>query len=73
MGFTGRACIHPAQVAPVNAVYTPDAEAISHARRILAAFDAAAGGPAILDGKLIELPVARQARRILDRAQGGAE
>lgn len=73
MGFTGRTCIHPAQVAPVNAVYTPDAEAISHARRILAAFDAAAGGPAILDGKLIELPVARQARRILDRAQGGAE
>lgn len=73
MGFTGRACIHPAQVAPVNAVYSPDAAAISHARRILAAFDAAAGGPAILDGKLIELPVARQARRILDRAQGGAE
>lgn len=73
MGFTGRACIHPAQVAPVNAVYSPDAEAISYARRILAAFDAAAGGPAILDGKLIELPVARQARRILDRAQGGAE
>ena len=73
MGFTGRACIHPAQVAPVNGVYTPDAETVAQARRILAAFEAAAGGPALLDGKLIELPVARQARRILDRAQGGAE
>ncbi len=72
LGFTGRACIHPAQIAPVNAVYTPDAQAVTQARRIIAAFEAAAGGPALLDGNLIELPVARQARRILDRAQGGA-
>lgn len=70
LGFTGRACIHPAQIEPVNAVYTPSAEAIAEAERVIAAFDAAAGGPALLDGKLIELPVARQARRILDRAQG---
>ena len=34
------------------------------------AFEAAAGGPALVDGKLIELPVARAARRILERAKG---
>ncbi|MDP3300323.1 MAG: CoA ester lyase [Phenylobacterium sp.] len=70
LGFTGRACIHPDQVAPVNAAYTPSAEDLDRARAVIAAFDAAEGGPALLDGKLIELPVARAARRIVDRARG---
>ena len=70
LGFTGRACIHPSQVEPVNAAYTPSAEELAKAQTVVAAFDAAAGGPALLDGKLIELPVARAARRILERARG---
>lgn len=70
LGFTGRACIHPDQVAAVNAVYTPSAEEVAKAQAVVEAFDAAAGGPALLDGRLIELPVARAARRILERARG---
>ena len=70
LGFTGRACIHPSQVGPVNAAYTPSAEELAKAQAVVTAFDAAAGGPALLDGKLIELPVARAARRILERARG---
>lgn len=68
LGFTGRACIHPAQVAPVNSVFTPTAEEIADARRVLAAFDEAEGNAAQLNGKLIEQPVALAARRVLARA-----
>ena len=66
MGFTGRACIHPSQVAPVAAVFTPTTAELDRARRICAAFDAAGGSAALLDGKLIELPVVRSARRLLE-------
>lgn len=68
MGFTGRACIHPRQIPIVNEVFTPSADEIAHARRVLAAFEAAGGGAALLDGKLIELPVVRAARRALAAA-----
>jgi len=69
LGFTGRACIHPAQVAPANAAYTPSDEEIARARRVLEAFDAAGGAAAQLDGRLIEQPVALAARRVLARAR----
>lgn len=68
LGFTGRACIHPSQVAVVNDVYTPTEAEITRARRVVDAFAAASGGVALLDGKLIELPVVRAARRVLDAA-----
>jgi citrate lyase subunit beta/citryl-CoA lyase/(S)-citramalyl-CoA lyase len=71
LGFTGRACIHPDQVGPVNAVYTPAEAEVAHARQVIAAFEAAAGGPVLMDGKLIELPVVRTAQRVLERAKGG--
>lgn len=66
MGFAGRACIHPAQVAPINEIFTPSADDISKAEKITAAYEQAAGGVALLDGKLIENPVLRAAQRILD-------
>lgn len=65
MGFTGRACIHPAQIAIVNEVFTPTADEISKAEKIRAAYEAAGGGVALLDGKLIEAPVLRSADRAL--------
>ncbi len=68
LGFTGRACIHPGQVGAVNAAYTPTLAEADRARRIITAFETAAGDAALLDGKLIELPVVRAARRILERA-----
>jgi citrate lyase subunit beta/citryl-CoA lyase/(S)-citramalyl-CoA lyase len=66
MGFTGRACIHPSQIAPVHAVFTPTEAEIARARRVLDAFQAADGGAALLDGKLIEKPLIRAARRTLE-------
>jgi citrate lyase beta subunit len=66
MGFTGRACIHPSQIAPVHAVFTPTEAEIARARRVLDAFEAAGGGAALLDGKLIEKPLIRAAMRTLE-------
>jgi len=70
LGFTGRACIHPAQIGAVNAAFTSSQAEIDAALRILEAFDAAGEGVAQLDGKLLEKPVALAARRVLARANG---
>jgi citrate lyase beta subunit len=67
LGFTGRACIHPDQVAPINAAYIPTPAEVAQAQRVLTAFDAGDARAAQLDGKLIELPVALAARRVLER------
>lgn len=71
MGFSGRACIHPAQVAAINAAFTPDAEEISKAEKIAAAYDAAGGGVALVDGALVEEPVRRRAERVLKQRRDG--
>lgn len=68
LGFSGRACIHPSQVATVNQVFSPTEAEITQARRVLEAFEVAGGAAALLDGKLIEAPVIRSAQRVLARA-----
>ncbi|MCG8563149.1 MAG: CoA ester lyase [Hyphomicrobiales bacterium] len=73
LGFSGKGAIHPKQIAALNRVFTPDAAAIDHARRIIAAFEAADTGLVVIDGKLIEKPVLRDMHRILaiaDRISG---
>lgn len=68
LGYTGKACIHPAQVEVVQAVFTPTQAALDQARRVVAAFAAAeqAGSAAVmLDGAMIDVPVVLQARRLL--------
>lgn len=68
-GFTGKAAIHPANVTAVNAAFTPDAETVAEAQRIVVAYEAAPSGLVELDGKLIEAPVVRGMRRVLARAR----
>lgn len=65
LGFTGKLAIHPAQVPTIHSVFKPGAAEIERARRIVAALEAADGGAAQLDGKMIDLPVALSARRTL--------
>ena len=72
MGFQGKLCIHPAQIAPVHAVFTPDAQAIDWARKVEAAFTKAeAEGSASIqvDGAFVDYPIVEQARATLARAQ----
>ena len=64
LGFTGKAAIHPRQVAPINAAFRPGAGEVARARAAIAAAEAADGGLAVVDGKLVEPPVLRAARRI---------
>jgi citrate lyase subunit beta/citryl-CoA lyase len=67
-GFTGMMAIHPVQVATINAAFTPTAEQLDHARRVVAAFaDAPGAGALQLDGRMIDAPHLAQARRVLAR------
>lgn len=68
-GFQGRMCVHPDQIAAVNAAYLPSAEEIAAAERIVSAFrDAEARGAAAIqvDGQMIDYPVAHRAQALLD-------
>ena len=68
-GFTGMMAIHPAQVATINAAFSPTAEALAEARRIVAAFAAHPGAGALqLDGRMIDAPHLKQANAVLARA-----
>jgi len=69
-GFTGKLAIHPAQVAVINAAFTPSADDISHAEAIVAAFEAQPGaGVLSVGGKMVDRPHLIQAQRILERAR----
>jgi citrate lyase subunit beta / citryl-CoA lyase len=68
-GFQGRLCVHPDQIAPVNAAYLPSEQEVARAERIVAAFeDAEARGQAAVqvDGQMVDYPVAFRARALLE-------
>jgi citrate lyase subunit beta/citryl-CoA lyase len=67
-GFAGTACIHPRQVPIVRAAFRPSPEAVEWADRVLAAAEGAAGVFA-LDGRMVDEPLLRQARRVRDSAR----
>lgn len=65
-GFGGRQAIHPDQVAVINAVFTPSANDVAQARRLLELAQAAQGGVCVDDaGRMVDEAVLRSARRIL--------
>jgi citrate lyase subunit beta/citryl-CoA lyase len=63
-GFTGMLAIHPDQVAPINAAFTPSDADIEHAKKVAAAF-ATGAGVASLDGKMLDQPHLKQAQHVL--------
>ena len=65
LGFAGKGSVHPKQIATLNEVFTPSADKIARARRIIAEFEAADTGLVVIDGKLIEKPVLRDMYRIV--------
>ena len=65
LGFSGKGSIHPKQIPILNGVFTPDEERVSHAKRIIKAFEEADTGLVVIDGKLIEKPVLREMHRVL--------
>jgi citrate lyase subunit beta / citryl-CoA lyase len=70
-GFTGMMAIHPDQVPPINAAFTPSEAELAHARAVVAAFERnPEAGALALDGRMIDRPHLVQAQRILALAQG---
>jgi citrate lyase subunit beta/citryl-CoA lyase len=69
-GFMGAGCIHPGQVPIVNREYSPSADEVAYARRIVeenAQHEAAGRASWSLDGKMIDVPVVVRAQRLLAR------
>jgi citrate lyase subunit beta/citryl-CoA lyase len=68
-GFVGKLAIHPDQVETINRAFTPDAAEVAHAERVVAAFAAhPESGVVAIDGKMIDMPHLKQARRLLAAA-----
>jgi citrate lyase beta subunit len=69
LGYTCKLAIHPAQIAPINAVFTPDPKELASAQRIVAAFEQARGGACQVDGRMIDVPVVKAAQRTVALAE----
>ena len=72
LGFDGKTCIHPAQVAAVNRVFSPTAEEVQRARKVVETLETAARegrGVATVDGEMVEALHGREAQRTLERAR----
>ncbi len=72
LGYTGKAAIHPEQIGPINAAFSPSTEEIAYAREVIAALDeAVAEGTGVLNyhGVFLEEPVIARARRTLANAE----
>jgi citrate lyase subunit beta/citryl-CoA lyase len=71
IGFGGKLCIHPRQIALVNQCFRPTADEIAWARRVVDAAGAAAGGAVQVDGKMVDRPVLVKAQAILLESRRG--
>jgi (S)-citramalyl-CoA lyase len=63
-GFSGKSAVHPAQIAPINAVWTPSSAQVAKARRVIAVANRGVG---TVDGQMVDEAMARRARNVLSR------
>ncbi|WP_336269938.1 HpcH/HpaI aldolase/citrate lyase family protein [Vreelandella arctica] len=68
MGFSGMLCIHPNQVSPVQSGFSPSAEQVQWAQKVMVAAEYGEGAFKV-DGQMVDAPVIAMAKTILDRAQ----
>jgi citrate lyase beta subunit len=76
LGYTGKLAIHPRQIDPITAVFTPSDEAVAQAKRLVNAHNEhQAGGTGVfaLDGKMVDMPMVRAAERVLARAKAAGK
>lgn len=72
LGFKGKYLIHPGQVEPVNRIFRPSEEEVAYARKVSAAFDEALAqglGAVQVEGRMVDAPVAKRARRVVELAE----
>ncbi|MDP6343502.1 MAG: CoA ester lyase [Alphaproteobacteria bacterium] len=69
-GFIGKIAIHPAQVEVINRAFTPSADEVAYAQRVVDVFEQNPGlGTVGLDGKMLDMPHLKQARNVLAMAE----
>lgn len=76
LGFSGKQIIHPNQVSVVQEAFTPSDESIAYARRIVETFEAnqkEGKGAYALDGKMIDMPLLKNAQKVLARAKAAGK
>jgi len=72
LGYAGKLAIHPKQIAPIQSVFTPTAEEVGRARRLIeehARQQARGTGVFVLDGRMVDMPMVRAAQAILAPAR----
>jgi len=75
-GFSGKQVIHPNQVQVTQEAFTPSDDAVAYARRVVESFEASqkeGKGAYALDGKMIDMPLLRNAQKVLDRAKAAGK
>ena len=71
LGYSGKMCIHPGQVAPANAAFTPSSSEVAAARHLIEAYEAAereGRSVIVVEGRMIDGPLVAQARKVLASA-----
>ncbi len=72
MGYTGKFAIHPAQIEPINELFSPLPEDVAYARRVMDAWreaEANGRGSLALDGKMVDVPVVKRAQNLLAQVE----
>jgi len=76
LGYGGKQVIHPNQVPVVQEAFTPSDSAIANAKRIVETFEASqkeGRGAYALDGKMIDMPLLKNAQKVLERAKAAGK
>jgi len=69
LGVFARAAIHPVQIETIHQALSPSEDEVARAHRVVEAYEASDGNVALLEGKMIEAPIIKAARRVLAWAQ----
>lgn len=76
MGYTGKLAIHPNQISSILEIFTPSDEDVAAAERLIAAhedYQANGTGVFVFEGRMVDMPMIRAARRVLDRAKAAGK
>mgnify|MGYP001331300507 CR=1 FL=1 len=72
LGFGAKMCIHPTQVKIIRDGFRPTEAEIAHARKLIAAGEAAGNGALLFEGEMVDEPILKRARRVLAAAAASA-
>jgi citrate lyase beta subunit len=69
LGYSGKAAIHPCQIADIHTAFTPTKAQIDHAQLVVDAVSKSDGGALVVNGRMVDRPIILSCERILELAQ----